>query len=156
MAMKQRACCTNLGGDGLHRLDNAGLVVDLLDGDQAWLLVQRIVQSSHIDQAVSVDAQGPCRFAHRCRNDIVLGGAIGSSADPRPRADDRDRLAGAAGEDDVMTPAQHVRQGLPRLFQRLARFPAFTVWRRRICPNIQCPTHRFPGFGKDRRGRRMV
>ena len=60
-------------------------------------------------------------LAHRRRHDVMLGRADQPPLGLRRRGGNRDRLARARREDDVMTPAEHIGDGLARRFEQGAR-----------------------------------
>ena len=90
------------------------------------------------------------------RHDRMLGRAVGAPGDLRPRRDDLDRFARAAGEDDVMPPAQRLGDRRARLLEQSARGPALGMRRARVGPGSSAARHRAARLGQHRRRRGMV
>ena len=112
-------------GDFGDRLDHPGLIIDVLDRDQRTTAGQRGIERSKVDHAVRADGKGDGPFPHRRRNRVMLGRADQASFRCRGAGGDRNRLARARCEDDVMTPAETFGDGPTRDFHRGARGAAF-------------------------------
>ena len=72
---------------------------------------------SLVDQAIRLNRDDRRAGAHRMGDDRMFGRAKRPPRNPGPCRCNLDRLAGAAGENDVMTPAQHLCERAPRLFE---------------------------------------
>ena len=119
---QQRAGVADRRAMAVERLDHAGLIVDLLDGDQRRPVGQHRVERRLVDQPVRADRNDRALRAHRMRHDGMLGRAMRPARRRRARRrGDRDRLARAGGEDDVMTPAERLGDASPRASSSTAR-----------------------------------
>ena len=67
----------------------------------------------------------------------MLGRAMRPARDARARRGDLDRLARAGGEDDVMTPAERLRERLARFLEQGAGGAAFAVRRAGVGPGVE-------------------
>ena len=127
-----------------------GFVIDLLDRDQRRTLGQDRVQRRFVDQAVAIDRNDLRRRPHRmARRSACSVAPCARPGDPRPRRGDLDRFAGAAGEDDVMPPAQHFGDRRARLLEQGPRAAPFGMRRARIGPGVhrRAPSRRAPREG---------
>ena len=94
--------------------------------------------------------------AHRMADDRMLGRAVRSPGDARPRAGDLDRFARAAGEDDVMTPAEHLGDRRARFLEQRPRRAPLGVRRAGLAHASSAAPHRRARLGQHRRRRRMI
>ena len=88
---------------------------------------QDFVERLLVDQAVGRDRNDVRPDAHRVRHDRMFGRAVGPPLDLRPLRHDLDGFARAAGEDDVMPPAEDLSDGRSRFLEQGARGSSLTV-----------------------------
>jgi hypothetical protein len=143
----------------VDRLDHAGFIVDLLDGDQrrpagsASSSAPRSISRRHRPGELRAPPSPPAPHHARSRR--------AARRHLRARGD-RDRLARAGGEDDVMPPAERIGDRRARLLERRARRAPVGMRRARVGPALAAPrpSRRAPRaapasspHGRDRGGR---
>ena len=106
---KKRSGLSNQRRDPIERLDHAGLVVCMLDREERRALGKDRRERGLVDQPIGADRNDRGIGAHGKGNNRMLSRSMAAAGDSRALRCDLDRFARATREDDVMTPAENVR-----------------------------------------------
>jgi len=138
----------------VERLDDAGLIVDVLDGEDG-LAPFIPVPAGKTKKPIRVHLQ-PLGMRGDAQDRIMLHRRGQDSVRLDAAERDGDRFARAGGEDDLPAPSQRGTDAPPRILQRGTGGAAVAMRAGWIGPVRQRLDHHCPRLGQDRRGGGMI